>query len=59
MTGVKIADNKLVPIGSVIINQTQADNLPSVVGNPSQNLNRADLLNSQELAEAYENEGRR
>lgn len=53
VTGVSIADNKLVPIGSIITNQTQADHLPSSIGNPNQNLNLADLLNSQELVEGY------
>lgn len=56
MMGVKIPDNTLVPVGSVITNQTQFGNLPSAIGNPSQNLNQ-DLLNSQALAKAYDNTG--
>ncbi len=48
--GVEIPDNPLVPVGSVITDQTQFANLPPAIGNPSQNLNQGDLLNSQALA---------
>jgi carbon dioxide concentrating mechanism protein CcmM len=51
VAGVEIPDNKLVPIGSIITNQTQADNLPAA--NKSQNLNIADLLNSKQLTSSY------
>ncbi len=53
--GVEIPDNTLVPFGSIITNQTQVTSLPSTIGNPSQNLNQGDLLNSQALAKAYNN----
>ena len=39
------------------INQTQVASVPSAIGNPSQNLNQGDLLNSQALAEAYDRAG--
>jgi carbon dioxide concentrating mechanism protein CcmM len=55
--GVEIPDNSLVPVGSVITNQTQFANLASAIGNPSQNLNQGDLLNSQALVKAYDNAG--
>jgi carbonic anhydrase/acetyltransferase-like protein (isoleucine patch superfamily) len=56
VVGVEIPDNKLVPIGSIITTQSQVDLLPSA--NNSWNLNRADLINSKELATAYrEGEG--
>jgi nucleotide-binding universal stress UspA family protein len=39
----EIPDNTLVPVGSIITNQTQVDSLPSAIGSPSQNLNQGDL----------------
>lgn len=57
VTGVEIPDNTLIPAGSIITNQTQVTNLPSAIGNPSQNLNQGDLLNSQALAKAYDKAG--
>jgi carbon dioxide concentrating mechanism protein CcmM len=54
VTGVEIPDNTLVPVGSVITNQTQVASLPSAIGSPSQNLNQGDLLNSQALTKAYD-----
>ncbi|CAN5800248.1 hypothetical protein BH23THE1_BH23THE1_27310 [soil metagenome] len=56
MMGVEIRDNTLVPVGSVITNQTQFGNLISDIGNQSQNLNQ-DFLNSQSLAKVYDNAG--
>jgi carbonic anhydrase len=57
VTGVDIPDNTLVPVGSIITNQSQVANLPSAIGNPSQKLNQGDLLNSQALARAYNDAG--
>lgn len=57
VTGVEIPDNTLIPVGSIITNQTQVANLPSAIGNPNQNLNQGDLLNSQALAKAYDKAG--
>jgi carbonic anhydrase len=54
--GVEIPDNTLVPVGSVITDQTQFADLPSAIGNPSQNLNQ-DFLNSQALVKVYDNAG--
>lgn len=54
VTGVEIPDNTLVPVGSIITNQSQVAELPSTIGSPSQNLNQRDLLNSQALARAYD-----
>jgi len=44
-------------LGGIITNQTQVANLPSAIGNPSQNLNQGDLLNSQAMAKAYDKAG--
>jgi carbonic anhydrase len=51
--GVVIADNKFVPPGSVIVTQQQADTLPSRIGSPYENINKAVIHVNENLADAY------
>jgi carbon dioxide concentrating mechanism protein CcmM len=51
--GVVIADNKFVPPGSVIVTQQQADALPSRIGSPYENINKAVIHVNGNLADAY------
>jgi len=51
--GIVIADNKFVPPGSVIVTQQQADALPSRIGSPYENINKAVIHVNENLADAY------
>lgn len=51
--GVVIADNKFVAPGSVIVTQQQADALPSRIGSPYENINKAVIHVNENLADAY------
>ena len=51
--GVTIPDDKFVPPGSIITTQAQADALPTRVGSPYEEINRAVIRVNQELAEGY------
>ena len=51
--GVVIADNKFVAPGSVITTQPQADALPSRIGSPYENINKAVIHVNENLADAY------
>jgi carbon dioxide concentrating mechanism protein CcmM len=51
--GVSIPDNKYIPPGSVITNQTQADSLPQRVGSPYEKTNKAVIDVNTHLAEEY------
>jgi carbonic anhydrase len=55
--GVHIPDNKYVPPGSVITNQTQADSLPNRVGSPYEKTNKAVIEVNTQLAEEYKKFG--
>jgi carbonic anhydrase len=55
--GVHIPDNKYVPSGSVITNQTQANSLPNRVGSPYENTNKAVVDVNTHLAEEYKKLG--
>lgn len=52
--GVTIADNKFVPPGSVITTQEQANNLPSRIGTPYENINEGVIHVNESLAEQYD-----
>lgn len=51
--GVSIPDNKFVPPGSVILDQTEADALPLRIGSPYEKTNSAVLHINEQLAEGY------
>jgi carbon dioxide concentrating mechanism protein CcmM len=55
--GVTIPDGKFVPPGSVITTQEQADNLPSRIGSPYENTNKAVVHVNENLAEGYDRLG--
>ena len=55
--GVSIPDNKYIPPGSVIANQTQADSLPIRVGSPYEKTNNAVVDVNTHLAEEYQKLG--
>ncbi len=55
--GVSIPDNKYIPPGSVIANQTQADSLPMRVGSPYEKTNKAVVDVNTHLAEEYQKLG--
>ncbi|AIF82660.1 isoleucine patch superfamily enzyme, carbonic anhydrase/acetyltransferase [Candidatus Nitrososphaera evergladensis SR1] len=52
--GVVIPDGKFVPPGSVITTQEQADSLPSRIGSPYENTNKAVIHVNENLAEGYD-----
>jgi carbon dioxide concentrating mechanism protein CcmM len=54
--GVTIPDNKYVPPGSVIVTQTEADQLPSRIGSPLEKINDAVIYVNEALAEGYNQE---
>jgi carbonic anhydrase len=54
--GVRIADDKFVPPGSVIDTQTKADALPKRIGSPYETINNGVLHVNQELAKGYNNQ---
>jgi carbon dioxide concentrating mechanism protein CcmM len=51
--GVGIPDDKFVPPGSIITNQSQADALPARAGSPYEKINSFVLHVNQELAKGY------
>ena len=55
--GVSIPDNKYIPPGSVIANQTQADSLPIRAGSPYEKTNKAVVDVNTHLAEEYQKLG--
>lgn len=55
--GVSIPDNKYIPPGSVITNQTQADSLPIRVGSPYEKTNNAVVDVNTHLTEEYQKLG--
>jgi carbonic anhydrase len=55
--GVSIPDNKYIPPGSVIANQTQADSLPVRSGSPYEKTNKAVVDVNTHLAEEYQKLG--
>ena len=55
--GVSIPDNKYIPPGSVITNQTQADSLPIRAGSPYEKTNNAVVDVNTHLAEEYQKLG--
>ena len=50
---VTIADDKIVPPGTIVTTQTQADALPARVGSPYEEINKAVIHVNQELAKGY------
>jgi carbonic anhydrase/acetyltransferase-like protein (isoleucine patch superfamily) len=55
--GVTIPDGKFVPPGMVVTTQEQADNLPSRIGSPYENTNKAVIHVNENLAEKYDELG--
>ena len=51
--GVTIPDDKLVPPGTIVTTQAQADALPARVGSPYEEINKAVIHVNQELAKGY------
>ena len=51
--GVTIPDDKFVPPGTIVTTQAQADALPARVGSPYEEINKAVIHVSQELAKGY------
>ncbi|AIC16057.1 LbetaH domain-containing protein [Nitrososphaera viennensis] len=55
--GVAIPDGRFVPPGSVITTQEQADSLPSRIGSPYEDTNKAVIHVNENLAEGYDGLG--
>ena len=55
--GVQIPDNKYVPPGSTITNQSQADSLPNRIGSPYEKTNKAVVDVNTHLAQEYQKLG--
>jgi carbonic anhydrase/acetyltransferase-like protein (isoleucine patch superfamily) len=55
--GVQIPDNKYVPPGSTITNQSQADSLPDRIGSPYEKTNKAVIDVNTHLAQEYQKLG--
>jgi carbonic anhydrase len=51
--GVSIPDNKFVPLGSVILDQEEADALPLRIGCSYENTNKSVLHVDEQLAKGY------